>query len=38
MWEVTPEKEIVWKYENIGSSWRAYGYDIESSALQFLPL
>ena len=38
MWEVTPNGDVVWKYESNANSWRAYGYDIESSALQFLPL
>ena len=36
MWEVTPNGEIVWKYESEGSSWRAYGYEFGSPALEYI--
>tara|TARA_B110000483_G_scaffold37273_1_gene45871 strand:- start:176 stop:1444 length:1269 start_codon:yes stop_codon:yes gene_type:complete len=36
MWEVTPNGEIVWKYESEGSSWRAYGYELGSPALEYI--
>lgn len=26
LWEVTPEKEVVWKYDPSGNFWRAYSY------------
>ncbi len=26
LWEVTPEKEVVWKYNSEGNFWRAYNY------------
>lgn len=26
LWEVTPEKEVVWKYNPVGNIWRAYSY------------
>lgn len=26
LWEVTPEKEVVWKYNPTGNFWRAYSY------------
>ena len=36
MWEVTTDGEIVWKYESEGSSWRAYGYELGSPALEYI--
>ena len=40
VWEVTPEKEVVWKYsnENFNSYWRSYGYSFGDSALDYLVL
>ena len=38
IWEVTPNGDIVWKYESEGVSWRAYGYELESTALKYLGL
>ena len=32
IWEVTPEKEVVWKYNNEGLVWRCYGYLKDSEA------
>ncbi|MEX6627274.1 aryl-sulfate sulfotransferase [Tenacibaculum salmonis] len=38
-WEVTPEKEIAWKYKGeTGSFWRGYGYTWDSSAIESLKL
>lgn len=38
IWEVTPDKEVVWKYsnENLSSYWRCYGYYFGDSALETL--
>jgi hypothetical protein len=36
MWEVTPDGEIVWKYESDVRVWRAYGYELGSHALEYL--
>lgn len=36
MWEVTPDGEIVWKYESDVRVWRAYGYELGSPALEYL--
>ena len=38
MWEVTPDGEVVWKYESNGISWRAYGYELEVQRLEYLGL
>ena len=40
VWEVSPEKEVVWKYsnENFNSYWRSYGYSFGDSALDYLVL
>jgi hypothetical protein len=38
MWEVTPDGEVVWKYESNANSWRAYGYEFGSPALEYLGL
>lgn len=40
VWEVTPEKEIVWKYRNdeVGLYWRSYGYSFGESALDYIDL
>jgi hypothetical protein len=38
MWEVTPDGEVVWKYESEANSWRAYGYEFGSPAVQYLGL
>ena len=32
-WEVTPDKEIVWKYNGSGNFWRAYNYFPTESAI-----
>ncbi|WP_034058143.1 aryl-sulfate sulfotransferase [Lacinutrix jangbogonensis] len=33
-WEVTPEKEIVWKYNGFGSEfWRGYNYELNAPEL-----
>ncbi|EPR73068.1 PQQ enzyme-like protein [Winogradskyella psychrotolerans RS-3] len=37
-WEVTREKEIVWKYNKVGSFWRAYNYLPTDSAILNLGL
>ena len=38
MWEVTPDGEVVWKYESNANSWRAYGYEFGSTAVEYLGL
>jgi len=38
MWEVTPDGDVVWKYESEPSSWRAYGYEFGSPAVKHLGL
>ena len=40
VWEVTPDKEVVWKYsnENFSNYWRCYGYSFGDSALEFIGL
>ena len=38
MWEVTPNGDVVWKYESNANSWRAYGYEFGSPALEYLGL
>lgn len=38
MWEVTPDGTVVWKYESEANSWRAYGYEFGSPAVQYLGL
>ena len=38
MWEVTPNGDVVWKYESNANSWRAYGYEFGSPAVQYLGL
>ncbi len=35
-WEVTPNKEIVWKYTKEGAFWRGYSYDIDFEGLENL--
>lgn len=38
-WEVTPAKQVVWKYNGMGDSfWRCYAYDINSNAVKSLGL
>ena len=37
-WEVTMDGEVVWKYESNANSWRAYGYEFGSPALEYLGL
>ncbi|GAA4268094.1 aryl-sulfate sulfotransferase [Hyunsoonleella aestuarii] len=32
-WEVTPEKEVVWKYNGSGRFWRAYNYFLTDSEI-----
>jgi hypothetical protein len=38
VWEVSPEKEVVWKYsnENFDTYWRSYGYSFGDSALDYI--
>ena len=40
VWEVTPDKEVVWKYsnQNFPRYWRCYGYSFGDSALEFIEL
>ncbi|MGE5942993.1 MAG: aryl-sulfate sulfotransferase [Flavobacteriales bacterium] len=38
LWEVTPEKEVVWKYDPIGNFWRAYSYSLTDSEIVNLNL
>ena len=33
IWEITPEKEVVWKYNNEGLIWRCYSYLKDSEAV-----
>ena len=33
VWEVTPDKEVVWKFSTSGFFWRAYHYDKTSEAI-----
>lgn len=35
-WEVTEEKEVVWKYNKPGFIWRGYSYSRDSSAIENL--
>ncbi len=35
-WEVTPEKEIAWKYNGDGNFWRGYGYSRDYPGLNAL--
>lgn len=37
-WEVTPQKEVVWKFEGDGFFWRGYHYDLNSFATDNLNL
>lgn len=39
-WEVTPEKEVVWRYNNGEGSffWRGYDYDVDNPVLSSLGL
>ena len=37
-WEVTPQKEVVWKFEGDGFFWRGYHYDSNSLAIENLNL
>lgn len=37
-WEVTHDKEIVWRFEGDGFYWRGYHYDLESPAVQNIGL
>lgn len=39
-WEVTPDKEIAWKYNGEGTTkyWRGYDYDLDYVGLPFLGL
>lgn len=34
-WEITPSKEIAWKYSSLGTTqfWRCYGYDYDDSEI-----
>ena len=34
IWEVTREKEVVWKFSGKGFFWRAYPYDMEAPEIQ----
>ena len=38
MWELNPNGDVVWKYESENSSWRAYGYEFGSTAVEYLGL
>lgn len=39
LWEITPSKEIAWKYKSLeGNIWRAYDYDLDHPALPLLGL
>jgi len=33
IWEVSPEKEVVWKFEGNGFFWRAYHYNKNDEAI-----
>jgi len=37
-WEVTPSKEVAWKYNGSGNFWRGYGYDLDHTGLPSLGL
>ena len=37
-WEVTQDKEVVWKYEGTGFTWRAYPYDKDDELLEAFEL
>ncbi|WP_452226214.1 aryl-sulfate sulfotransferase [Lacinutrix cladophorae] len=39
IWEVTPNKEVVWKYNNLGGElWRCYNYDLNATELSYYNL
>ncbi|WP_353779578.1 aryl-sulfate sulfotransferase [Winogradskyella sp. 3972H.M.0a.05] len=34
LWEVTPQGQVAWKYNGLGTSfWRCYGYSLDSEAI-----
>ena len=37
-WEITPNKEVAWKYNGAGNFWRGYGYDLDFEGLSNLGL
>ncbi len=37
-WEITPAKEIAWKYNGMTNFWRGYGYDLDFTGLSNLGL
>ncbi|MBQ0788484.1 MAG: aryl-sulfate sulfotransferase [Oceanihabitans sp.] len=39
IWEVTPDKEVVWKYNNFGEElWRCYNYAVNAEELSYYNL
>ncbi len=36
IWEVTPDKEVVWKWEGNGFFWRVYHFDKNNEAIKNL--